>query len=109
MVAFLLQRSIGFVLPAGVIKEAARVYRCHRKTIGRLWKTHTETRSEINALGDVKSAMVGNCGRKGHNLGELCRKMGEIPLEKRMTIRSLAFELGVSTHAVTRGRRTASF
>ncbi|ETM98862.1 hypothetical protein PPTG_24545 [Phytophthora nicotianae INRA-310] len=109
IVCFLLGRSDNGEISGGDISAAVAKYGRHRSTISRLWELHKKTRTEENRLGNLASGLIGNCGRKAIDTDELRLQIRKIPLSRRMTIKSLAAALGVSTKVVRRLLKEGAF
>ncbi|ETI53387.1 hypothetical protein F443_03632 [Phytophthora nicotianae P1569] len=109
IVCFLLDRSDNGEISGGDISAAVAKYERHRSTISRLWELHKKTRTEENRLGNLASGLIGNCGRKAIDTDELRLQIRKIPLSRRMTIKSLAAALGVSTTVIRRLLKEGAF
>ncbi|ETP51183.1 hypothetical protein F442_03611 [Phytophthora nicotianae P10297] len=109
IVCFLLGRSDNGEISGGDISAAVAKYERHRSTISRLWELHKKTRTEENRLGNLASGLIGNCGRKAIDTDELRLQILKIPLSRRMTIKSLAAALGVSTTVIRRLLKEGAF
>ncbi|ETL99801.1 hypothetical protein L917_03394 [Phytophthora nicotianae] len=109
IVCFLLDRSDNGEISGGDISAAVAKYERHRSTISRLWELHKKTRTEENRLGNLASGLIGSCGRKAIDTDELRLQIRKIPLSRRMTIKSLAAALGVSTTVIRRLLKEGAF
>ncbi|RLN92982.1 hypothetical protein BBJ28_00012196 [Nothophytophthora sp. Chile5] len=103
IVHFLLANSAGGRLKHGDIKTAATHFGVHRATIRRLWKLHAATSNAEGLAGNVASRIKGRSGRKPKlQDDELKARIAAVPVERRMTGRSLSSALGVSNSVVVR-------
>ncbi|RLN86333.1 hypothetical protein BBJ28_00007456 [Nothophytophthora sp. Chile5] len=103
IVHFLLANSAGGRLKHGDIKTAATHFGVHRATIRRLWKLHAATSNAEGLAGNVASRIKGRSGRKPKlQDDELKARVAAVPVERRMTGRSLSSALGVSNSVVVR-------
>jgi hypothetical protein len=89
-------------LPNGLIQQAMEKFQCSDKSVRRIWqlaKTHSieETEAILRTLSPKKKK---RCGRKRKIVDE--EQIKRIPLSKRKTIRSLAFQLNVSPSLIYR-------
>lgn len=91
---FLLQRTIGGKLQRGAIGVAAVKFQCHPVTISRIWKRASESYSSGNWCANVNS-LKKKCGRKKKNYTDNLERMREIPVNRRSTLMSLSYAIGV--------------
>ncbi|ETV69902.1 hypothetical protein H257_14501 [Aphanomyces astaci] len=99
----LLERSIGGKLPYGAIRDVARVYCCHSRTIVRIWKQGRLSQSRNHGLADVAAKMKGNSGRKKTRTAEEIKAAVQgVPQYHRQTLRALAANCHVPTTTLVR-------
>lgn len=91
---YLLQRKINGKLQRGAIMSAAAEFNCNRNTIALIWKRACNSYSTGNRCANVDS-LKKNCGRKRKDYTENFARMKDVPLNKRSTLRSLSFAIGI--------------
>ncbi|ETL29827.1 hypothetical protein L916_17087, partial [Phytophthora nicotianae] len=95
----LLKQSLGGELPRGVQARVAREFRCSDASIGRIWHRFCETEAK-DGLGEWKSRIKQNYGRKKKNRDEIAAKIRAVPIEERKPNRRLAHATGISKYLV---------
>lgn len=92
----LLRRFKDNKLPRGAIQDIAEQFNVYRKTVGRIWSRAKECYAKGMNFADVRSRIKGNSGRKRKDRNQIREKISEVPLHKRTTLRTVAFESKVS-------------
>ncbi|ETL29837.1 hypothetical protein L916_17086 [Phytophthora nicotianae] len=95
----LLKQSVGGKLPRGVQARVAREFRCSDASIGRIWHRFRETEAN-DGLGEWKSRIKQNSGRKKQNRDKIAAKIRAVPIEERKPNRRLAHATGISKYLV---------
>ncbi|ETL83066.1 hypothetical protein L917_16912 [Phytophthora nicotianae] len=95
----LLKQSLGGKLPRGVQARVAREFRCSDASIGRIWHRFCETEAK-DGLGEWKSRIKQNSGRKKQNRDKIAAKIRAVPIEERKPNRRLAHATGISKYLV---------
>lgn len=85
-------------LPRGAINSTAKKVGVARKAMSRVWNSsHTSRERGVIFSPDVNSKKTGVVGKKAvYDKNEMVEVMKQIPLVRRMTVRKLASQLGVS-------------
>lgn len=92
---FLLQKTAKGKLLRGAIQFAAREFNFNRMTISRIWKRAQGCYAAGKRCANVDSLKKKNCGRKKKDYSQNLIKMRDVPLNKRSTIRSLAYQINI--------------
>lgn len=92
---YLLRKTTNGKLKNGAINEAATEFDCHRITISRIWKRGCKSYGEGNLCANVDSRKKQKCGRKRKNYADNLARIREVPFNRRSTLRSLAFAIGI--------------
>ncbi|ETI53798.1 hypothetical protein F443_03303, partial [Phytophthora nicotianae P1569] len=82
----LLKQNVGGELPRGVQARVGREFRCFNASIGRMWQRFCETEAK-DGLGEWKSRIKKNSGRKKKNRDEIAVKSWAVPIEERKPFR----------------------
>jgi hypothetical protein len=97
---YLLSRSIDGQLRHGSLKDAAIRFNISAKTVSRIWNRGRSSANETTGASDVQSRKKGNVGRKRKEID--LQVVKDVPLHRRMNIRSLAHSIGESKSTVHR-------
>ncbi|ETV80776.1 hypothetical protein H257_06259 [Aphanomyces astaci] len=92
----LLSVAVDGVLPRGALTELAQKFRCHPRTISRLWTQARLSLHDVHHAADVASKTKGNSGRHAlRTSDEIEAAIRNVPQMQRQTFRSLSAACGI--------------
>ncbi|CAI5736588.1 unnamed protein product [Hyaloperonospora brassicae] len=97
MLDFLLERRVDGTskLARHAVTDAATEFRVDRRTVSRLWKRAVQSFENGDEVCDVASRKVGHRGRRKRDWSAELKRVKEIPLSQRGSIRALAMAVGI--------------
>ncbi|ETV71545.1 hypothetical protein H257_13209 [Aphanomyces astaci] len=92
----LLSVAVDGLLPRGVLTELAQIFRCHPRTISRLWTQARLSLHRGHCAADAASKTKGNSGHHAlRTSDEIEAAIGNVPQVQRHTLRSLSAACGI--------------
>uniref|UniRef100_A0AAV1TR81 DUF7769 domain-containing protein n=1 Tax=Peronospora matthiolae TaxID=2874970 RepID=A0AAV1TR81_9STRA len=97
MLDFLLKRRVDGTskLVRHAVTDAATEFRVDRRTVSRLWKRAVQSLENGDEVCDVASRKVGRRGRRKRDWSAELKRVKEIPVSQRGSIRALAVAVGI--------------
>ncbi|ETV88327.1 hypothetical protein H257_01600 [Aphanomyces astaci] len=99
----LLEQSTDGGLPYGALHDLAVKFRCHWRTISRVWTRGRASLRNGNDVADVASRLQGNVGRKKTRTSEeIEQAIKTVPHFARQTLRSVAHQSNIPKSTIIR-------
>ena len=107
IVLFLLENSFHGLLSNNLVAETSERFQCHSNTIRLIWRRWLDPNAPGEGLSKVDSYIKKKCGRKAvYDYTELTKRIVQLPIRKRSTIRDMAGALHVSHNTISRLMKT---